>query len=530
MSHIYQYSRISTTMQQQGSGLQRQREDTAKLITKLSKELNLPIFDKPLEDAGRSAFHGKHLENGVFGVFLAAIERNEVKSGSVLVVESLDRLSRQSPNIAQSMMLQIINKGVRIYTTIDNTMYDSSEEPAALMMKLIMSVLKFTTAHEESAKKSHRTKRNIEQSCIKYFEDNTTIVLGGKPPSWMNNDRTPKPEEIEDVKLMIALRMKGYGFKVIANKVNAKHGFIKWAPNTVSNILKSRALYGEKNVVAGNTKYTLPDYYPVLISKTDWLAMQPNHRINSTAEKNSMITGIGITKCANCGKGLVSRHYAESNLLRTMCNAKHKLKEDCSLSFNSYIAEFIVLQMCADKVWKSRSVDTRDIDEEIASTEIALLDLESNLENMASVPMMFIKKVSELEQKLEKLKSERDSMSLQTIDSNAWNNVPASLKAVVELSNDSRIELRGMIHSSIKSINAGLVNKFYTIEVVFNDNEVRRACFKGRMPNPKIYVDIKTVNDSVKLQACGIELCDHYTQLINGFDVVDKTEAFSFLK
>lgn len=518
---IYQYSRISTTLQKDGSGLQRQKEDTAKLIANLSKELDLPIFDKPLEDAGRSAFHGKHLEKGVFGVFLAAIDRGEVKRGSVLVVESLDRLSRQSPNIAQGMMLQIINSGVRIYTTIDDTMYDGNEEPASLMMKLIMSILKFSTAHEESAKKSHRSKRNVEQSCIKFLEgDDSVVVLGGKPPAWMNADKTAKPDELRDVKEMISLRQKGYGYLSIAQEINKKYKFNKWAVNTVTALLKSRALYGERVVNASGTKYVLPNYYPVLMSKAEWLAIQPSSRpIYSTGEKNCMITGVGVTKCGSCGSGLVSRYYANKELFRIMCTSKFKYKSNCTISLNAFIVEFLVLQMCADKVWSTQTVDTSLIDEEIASTEIALNDLESNLSEMDSIPLMFIKKVGELEQKLESLRSKKEELvaSTTSINVDEWSNVPTTLNEIIELENNKRIELRGMIQCSIKSILIKSIRKYYVVEVVFKDGEERRGCFTGRMPNPKVYLDIKSVNDKVKLQANNVLLVDHFEQLINGF-------------
>ncbi|EGR0697678.1 recombinase family protein [Vibrio parahaemolyticus] len=519
---IYQYSRISTTFQKDGSGLQRQKEDTTKLITTLSKELNLPVYDKPLEDSGRSAFHGKHLEKGVFGVFLAAIERGEVKRGSVLVVESLDRLSRQSPNIAQGMMLQIINSGVRIYTTIDNTMYDGNEEPASLMMKLIMSILKFSAAHEESAKKSHRSKRNVEQSCVKFLNgDRSVIVLGGKPPAWMNADKTVKPDELRDVKEMIELRQKGYGYLSITQEVNKKYNFNKWAVNTVTAILKSRALYGERVVNASGTKYVLPDYYPVLMSKSEWLAIQPNNKpIYSTGEKNCIITGIGVTKCGSCGSGLVSRYYSSKKLFRIMCNSRFKYKTDCSISLNAYIAEFLVLQMCADKVWSKHEVDTYAIDEEIASTEIALNDLESNLSELDNIPLMFIKKVGTLEQKLEDLRNKREEMIAAniSIDIDEWSNIPATLNEVIGLDNNQRVEIRGMIQNAIKSISITSKRKFYVVEVVFKDGEERRGCFIGRLPRPKVYLDIKSVNDKVKLRANGVLLVDHFDQLINGFN------------
>lgn len=69
-----------------------------------------------LRDEGPSAFHQRHIKQGALGVFLRAVEDGRIQSGSVLVVEGLDRLSRAEPIQAQAQLAQIINAGITVVT------------------------------------------------------------------------------------------------------------------------------------------------------------------------------------------------------------------------------------------------------------------------------------------------------------------------------------------------------------------------------------------------------------------------------
>jgi DNA invertase Pin-like site-specific DNA recombinase len=63
-----------------------------------------------LVDAGRSAFKRKDFETYALAEFIAHIKSGRVKPGSYLLVENLDRLSREDE--ATELFLSIVNKGV----------------------------------------------------------------------------------------------------------------------------------------------------------------------------------------------------------------------------------------------------------------------------------------------------------------------------------------------------------------------------------------------------------------------------------
>jgi DNA invertase Pin-like site-specific DNA recombinase len=86
----YSYVRMSTETQLLGDSLRRQLERSRAFAVERGFDL---VED--YHDLGVSAFRGKNVEDGKLGLFLNAVKAGKVPRGSYLLVESLDRLSRQ---------------------------------------------------------------------------------------------------------------------------------------------------------------------------------------------------------------------------------------------------------------------------------------------------------------------------------------------------------------------------------------------------------------------------------------------------
>lgn len=113
-----------------------------------------------MRDKGLSAYHQWHIKSGALGVFLAAVEDGKIPSGSVLVVEGLDRLSRAEPMVAQVQLTSIVSAGLTVVTASDGQAYNREtlkKDP----MKLIYSLWVMIRAHEESETKSVRVTASI---------------------------------------------------------------------------------------------------------------------------------------------------------------------------------------------------------------------------------------------------------------------------------------------------------------------------------------------------------------------------------
>src|SRR5690242_5179708 len=109
------FSYLRFSRQEQGSGDSRRRQLT--MAEKYAAEHQLRL-DRSLSfrDFGVSAYRGKNAKEGSLRAFLDAIENNMVPPNSFLLVESLDRLSRDRILAAQALFLQIVQAGVTIVT------------------------------------------------------------------------------------------------------------------------------------------------------------------------------------------------------------------------------------------------------------------------------------------------------------------------------------------------------------------------------------------------------------------------------
>ncbi len=151
MRRAISYIRFSSERQLKGDSVRRQ----SKLVTDWLDKNPEFYLDSSLsfKDLGKSAFSGKHLKGGL-GDFLTAIEKGLVKAGDTLLIESLDRLSRQDIDIASELLRRILRAGVDVVTLSDGEHYtrESLKDPLAL----IKSILIMQRAHEESLRKSER--------------------------------------------------------------------------------------------------------------------------------------------------------------------------------------------------------------------------------------------------------------------------------------------------------------------------------------------------------------------------------------
>jgi len=92
MRKAYSYQRFSSIKQKGGDSTKRQSGAAAVFC----KQHGLTLVDT-FTDEGVSGFKGKNFSNeSALSQFLKLVENEKVEPGSVLIVENMDRLSRQS--------------------------------------------------------------------------------------------------------------------------------------------------------------------------------------------------------------------------------------------------------------------------------------------------------------------------------------------------------------------------------------------------------------------------------------------------
>src|SRR5262249_53686885 len=112
----YSYARFSSPAQADGDSVRRQ---TALRDAWLARHPHVKL-DKNLTlvDRGVSGFKGSHRtdQRHALAQFLDLVERRRIPAGAWLLIESLDRATREEPSTAVPFILSLVNAGIRIVT------------------------------------------------------------------------------------------------------------------------------------------------------------------------------------------------------------------------------------------------------------------------------------------------------------------------------------------------------------------------------------------------------------------------------
>jgi DNA invertase Pin-like site-specific DNA recombinase len=185
MKIAYSYTRFSSTKQKKGDSIRRQIQAAKEWC----QNNGYTLSDDQFRDAGKSAFKGKNLEGeGDLKRFLSLIEEGKIKRGSVLILESFDRLSRLTPTKAVGLFLDIINAGIgMVFTmTFDKRLITEKmiEDESYILYAIIGEAQR---SHNESKYKSQRVKEAYDTRKQKAIVSDAKF-LAWCPP-WCDYDK-----------------------------------------------------------------------------------------------------------------------------------------------------------------------------------------------------------------------------------------------------------------------------------------------------------------------------------------------------
>ncbi len=325
----YSYIRMSTDTQLKGDSLRRQLEASEAYAKNHDLELVKSIDGILLEDIGVSAFKGKNTEKGVLAVFLDALNKKQISKNSVLLIESLDRLSRDKLSEALAQFMSILNKGVEIVTLADNQVY-TKEIINQNVGPLFVSLGIMFRANEESEMKSKR----LTAAWDNKRRNASNKIISRKCPAWLQYSETSgKFEVIEErvkvVKMIFDMCVNTCGIWAITRHLNQTNtptfGKAKlWHLSYVRKIIGSRALLGEfhpiSTVDGKKEKVGEPinDYFPKVIDEQTFLLAQVSiarrHKL-SKGRKGKTFTNLfsGMTYCSKCGERMLVRSHREKS-------------------------------------------------------------------------------------------------------------------------------------------------------------------------------------------------------------------------
>ena len=280
MAKAYSYIRFSRPEQMRGDSLRRQKEAAEKWAAE-----NGHVIDESLTDLGVSAYRGLNRIKGALGGFLALVEKGEVPRGSLLIIESLDRFSRQGVLEVLPRFIDLLQAGIIVVTLIDRQVY-SAERIEAEPMALFGSLMVIMRAHEESRTKATR----LSESWANKRKVASDKVITARVPGWLEVRTVDgkrriefKPGAREIIRRIFSETVGGHGKRQVGQKLKAANypTFNRgkdWHPSYIQKVLENRAVFGEmqcyrldeesRRVTAGAP---IANYYPAAVTEGDFI-------------------------------------------------------------------------------------------------------------------------------------------------------------------------------------------------------------------------------------------------------------------
>jgi DNA invertase Pin-like site-specific DNA recombinase len=343
----YSYLRFSTPEQMQGDSHRRQMAASRKYADEHDLELDEAFS---FQDLGVSAFRGNNATEGELGDFLKAVRAGHVKRGSYLLVESLDRLSRQTVWIAMQQFTDIINQGVNIVTLQDQKVY-STEKGEPDFTDIILSVVTMQRAHEESLTKSKRLAAAWGAKRESALRDGKKLTA--MCPAWLELNREANTFEIieeraEIVRRIYRMTLDGIGRSALTSRFNEEgvptFGRSKgWHTSYIQKILMNEAVIGvyhphrvkvidgkKKRVPAGEP---IEGYYPPVVDTETFIKAKRMRKgkMLPTGRTGQRFANL-FTKlcfCGNCGAQMFYENKGPRDGAYLVCSSARRKYGDC---------------------------------------------------------------------------------------------------------------------------------------------------------------------------------------------------------
>ena len=310
----YSYIRFSTPKQAQGDSYRRQLQQAMDYCA----EHNLQLDDKTIDDFGTSAFRGANMSEGALGRFVDAVKHGEIEQGSYLLVESVDRLSRQAVEEALEQFLAIVRARIVIVTLSDKQVFRRGQVD---FTKLIVSIVYMARANDESEMKSRRS-RAAWSNGREQARKNNKVIANSRLPSWLTRDGeqiVPISERVAIVNEMFEMAKSGCGYEQIA-KVFLEKGYktfgkeADWRPAGIQAVIKSQAVIGvfQPHVIENGHRVPADEpilgYYPTIVSpalfeEVQHLISKRNKHSGSYRKGTFNNLFSGVLRC-QCGESL----------------------------------------------------------------------------------------------------------------------------------------------------------------------------------------------------------------------------------
>lgn len=318
------YARFSRQDQERGHTIERQIERTHQVCA--ARGLSISP-SRTFVEKGKSAFSGANRRKGSLLANLELEIEAGAHHGRTLVVEHLDRISRQGHDEVRDFLRTCSDNGVSVATKDGDRFYPAGER--VQMIEVIEIILKAELAREESQKKSGRVRDSFRAKREKAVAGGEKRIAS-RPPSWLrriDGDYEIIEEHADIVREAHRLAQIGHGTTAIAKIFNdrnyrpwreASNG---WHESYISRMLSMRTSIGE--YVSDRYKQRIVDYYPSIITVDCYNRTQaarakrtnPKSRGRRGSAQSNVLQS--MVRCHHCGGSLTlktSRRQGEKRV------------------------------------------------------------------------------------------------------------------------------------------------------------------------------------------------------------------------
>jgi len=348
LESVYIYIRWSSQKQDKGDSKERQTAACVGHAERKGWTLAEPVFG----DFGVSAWQGDHVKTGALGRFADRVRSGEITPGSILLVEALDRLSREEWRDARNWLEEMTDLGLRIATVEGDRVYDSEKMRKDGIIDSLEIMLKTKAANDYSERLSERLTSSWKKRRKAAAEG---IVISKHVPGWLAVEGTGAdrkfrtiPERVTVVQEIYRLAAEGVGARSIARTLNER-GFkpwgrdhhhanstaVGWEHTYIADLLKTSSVEGDYEPRIGRrrnaekTGERILGYFGAAIVDADLVARARAAVVSRKGrggrgrdQCRNLFTG--VIRCGSCGGAMVmvgnsSRpdRYLQCNIARS---------------------------------------------------------------------------------------------------------------------------------------------------------------------------------------------------------------------
>lgn len=478
MRTVHSYKRFSDKQQEDGDSERRQDDGAVKFCEKHGYRLS----DLSFWDKGKSAFSGS--KQKLLQEFLRIMHANDgrVKSGDILLVEAVDRLSRKGIRQTQILVNSILIAGIDIAILFPTEKLYRANDDNDIGGAIELAAFAFQ-AHAYSKLLSDRLKSFHAQERRRAYADKTPIN-SGPTPAWIerkNGVFHVIPESKETILYILRRMIEGAGGHTLCKELNARFKPLgksrKWNETYIRQLIIDRRILGDfqphtinddgKRVPTADPP--IIGYYPSLTDEDTFLqasAARENRRIERgpSGDFVNLFTGTIIHAVDNCPMNLYTYQQRRADGRRVIFrrlksqNAMDNLPDASTETVDLPAFEQVVLRHLREldtsifNDGQSTATELRAAEFNINKKQARLAELQHKVTDDSQNLNVLLPAMRTLDEDIHTLQTQVDHLKTRTLNLSATSLDTLKLLADLDNTPDNRQKLREAIKRVVKRI------------------------------------------------------------------------------